>query len=450
MALPPGPRIPPVGQTLAWIARPERFMTAARERYGDVFTVRLAGVGTLVFVADPERLKPIFTADSEVLEAGRANSALKPVMGTRSVLLLDGDEHLRARRLMLPPFHGDRLAAYEALIAGIADRAVDGWPLGAPLRLQERMQAITLDVIARVVFGVEEPGRLAAVRETLRSLVEMSTRRVVMLPWLRRDLGPASPWRRFLARRDRVDAVIYDELARRRRAPDLAEREDILSLLLSARDEDGRGLSDGELRDELVTLLLAGHETTATALAWAFERLLRHPDALARLTSECRDQGSDGEYLEAVALETLRLHPPLPLVARMLARSWELEGVGELPAGVMVAPSIWLVHRRADLYPEPDAFRPERWLGRTPGTYEWLPFGGGRRRCLGATFATFEMKVILRALLRRAELRAADPRPEGMRRRAIVFAPGRGAEAVLIERRPSTASASRAATAPAA
>jgi len=436
MPLPPGPRIPPVGQTLAWIARPERFMERARARYGDVFTVRLAAVGTLVFVSDPALLRPIFTADADLLRAGAANASLEPVMGPSSVLLLDAEEHLRARRLMLPSFHGERLSTYEELIATIADEALDGWPRHSPIRLQERMQAITLDVIARVVFGVEEPARLAAVREALRALVAMSTRRVVMLPWLRRDLGPASPWRRFLGVRDRVDAVIYDEIARRRRAADLAERDDILSLLLGARDEDGRGLSDRELRDELVTLLLAGHETTATALAWAFERLLRHPEALERLTAECRDQDSDGAYLEAVTLETLRLHPPLPLVARMLAGPWELPGVGRLPAGVMVAPCIWLVHRRPDLYPEPEAFRPERWLGRTPGTYEWLPFGGGRRRCLGGTFASFELEVVLRTLLRRADLRAPDPRPEGMRRRAIVFAPGRGAQAVLESRAP--------------
>jgi cytochrome P450 family 135 len=449
MGLPPGPRVPPVGQTLAWIVRPEPFMARAHARFGDVFTVRLAAVGTLVFVADPALLKPIFTADADVLRAGEANSALEPVMGARSVLLLDGDEHLRARRLMLPPFHGERLATYESLIAAIADEALDAWPRGVPFRLQERMQAITLDVIARVVFGVEEPARLAAVREALKALVAMSTRRVVMLPWLRRDLGPSSPWRRFLALRNHVDGVIYDEIARRRRAPDLGEREDILSLLLAARDEQGVGLSDRELRDELVTLLLAGHETTATALAWTFERLLRAPDALERLTAECRDADGDGGYLEAVALETLRLHPPLPLVARMVARPWELPGVGELPAGVMVAPCIWLVHRRADLYPEPDAFRPERFLGRAPATYEWLPFGGGRRRCLGATFASFEMQVVLRTLLRRADLRVRDPRPEGMRRRAIVFAPGRGAEAVLVRRRPRLA-APRALGAPAA
>ena len=434
MSLPAGPRIPPVAQTLAWIVRPEPFMARSHARFGDVFTVRLAAVGTLVFVADPALLKPIFTADANVLRAGEANAALEPVMGGRSVLLLDGDEHLRARRLMLPSFHGERLSTYESLIAAIADEALDGWPLGTPFRLQDRMQAITLDVIARVVFGVEEEVRLARLREALKALVAMSTRRVVMLPWLRRDLGPASPWRRFLALRDDVDAVIYDEIARRRRAPDLDAREDILSLLLAARDEEGEGLSDRELRDELVTLLLAGHETTATALAWGFERLLRSPGALERLIAECRGADGDDAYLEATALEILRLHPPLPLVARMLAHPWELPEVGELPAGVMVAPCIWLVHRRPDLYPEPDAFRPERFLDRSPGTYEWLPFGGGRRRCLGGSFATFEMKVVLRTLLRRADLRVHDPRPEGMRRRAIVFAPGRGAEAVLVGR----------------
>ena len=253
-----------------------------------------------------------------------------------------------------------------------------------------------------------------------------------MLPWLRRDLAPLSPWRRFVRLRTQVDRLIFEEIARRREDPELAERDDILSLLLQARDDEGAPMTDRELRDELVTLLVAGHETTATALAWAFERLLRHPEALDRLTAEARGSGEDA-YADAVVQETLRLRPPLPAVGRMLTEDAEIAGRA-LPAGVRLAPSIHLVHRRADLYPDPAAFRPERFLDHPPETYGWLPFGGGVRRCLGASFATFEMKIVLRTILARARLGAAESRSEPVRRRAIVLAPARGGRAILVER----------------
>jgi cytochrome P450 len=424
----------PAGQVLRWAARPEPFMHSCRRRYGNAFTVRFAQIGTIVFVTHPDAVKQVFTASDDVLRAGEANSSLEPVLGPSSVLLLDGSEHLRARRLMLPPFHGERMARYEELMAQIADEAMDGWPAGFPFELQPRMQAITLDIIVRVVFGVREPGQLERVRAALLELLDVSTSRRVMLPWLRRDLGPMSPWRRFLQTRDRVDEVLYDEIRRRRSAADLADRDDILSLLLQSRTEEGEGLSDQELRDELVTLLVAGHETTATTLAWAFERLLRDREAMERLEADARGESDDG-YADAVVHETLRLRAPIPIVARMVKQPFELDG-HELPPGVMVAPCIYLLHRRPDVYPDPERFSPQRFVGEQPGTYTWIPFGGGRRRCLGATFALFEMKVVLRTIVARTRLRAAEPKGESMRRRAIVFAPGRGARAVLVERGP--------------
>src|SRR3954451_13399969 len=428
MPLPPGPNWPPALQTAAWIARPGPFMERARLRYGDVFTVRLAQVGTFVFVADPGLLKTIFTTGPDRLRAGEANVALEPVLGSRSVLLLDGAEHIRQRRLMLPPFHGERLRGYEALIAEIAEDEMRGWPTGGPLTLQPRMQAITLEVILRVVFGMDRGPRLVQLREQIKRLLDVTTKPWALVPPLRRNLGPLSPWARFLAVRDAVDTLLFDEIARRRGDPDLGERTDIFSMLLQARDEDGKPLTDRELRDELITLLVAGHETTATGLAWAFERLVRLPGALERLAGDDEDAAS---YADAVVHETLRLRPPIPIVARrVVGEPFDLGG-HTLPVGTMIAPCIYLVHRRADLYEDPYAFRPERFLERAPETYSWLPFGGGMRRCIGASFAVLEMSTVLRTVARRLRLAPSGPTPERITRRAIVLAPSRGGEVVV-------------------
>jgi cytochrome P450 len=399
-------------------------MERARRRYGDVFTVRLAQVGTFVFTTEPDLLKTVFTTGPDRLRAGEANVALEPVLGSRSVLLLDGAEHIRQRRLMLPPFHGERLRGYERLIAEIATDELRRWPLGEPLTLQPRMQAVTLEVILRVVFGMDEGPRLVQLRERLKKLLTVSTRPWALVPWLRRDLGRLSPWARFLEVRDAVDEAIFAEIARRRDDPTLPERTDIFSMLMQARDEDGQPLTDRELRDELITLLVAGHETTATGLAWAFERLVRRPGGLGRAAS-------DREYADAVVHETLRLRPPIPLVARRVVNEPFQLGEHEIPIGTMIAPCIYLVHRRADLYPEPYAFRPERFLERGPETYSWLPFGGGMRRCIGASFAVLEMSTILRTVARELRLEPAGPGPELISRRAIVFAPSRGGEVLV-------------------
>jgi cytochrome P450 len=407
-------------------------MESCLERYGRLFTVRLAQVGTFVFVADPATIKQIFTGDPDELHAGEANEPLEPVLGSRSVLLLDGAEHLRQRKLMLPPFHGERLARYGELMAEITDHDLDGWPIGRRFPLQPRFQAVTLEVILRVVFGVEEPTRLARLRKLLTRLTTMTARPLSMAPWLRHDLGPWSPWAQFKRLLKEVDAALYEEMADRRADPRLAERDDILSMLVQARDEDGQAMTDHELRDELMTLLLAGHETTATALAWTFELLFRHPEALERATAEARD-GSGHEYADAVVKEALRVRAPIPVVARRLTAPMRLDG-HELPAGTRLAPCIYLTHRLPEIYPEPAAFRPERFLEQTADTYSWLPFGGGIRRCLGATFATYEMRIVLQAILARAQLRPASRQPARVTRRAIVLAPSRGVTAVLEER----------------
>jgi cytochrome P450 family 135 len=427
MALPPGPPWPPALQTAAWITRPTPFMERARRRYGDVFTVRLAQVGTFVFTADPDLLKTVFTTGPDRLRAGEANVALEPVLGSRSVLLLDGAEHIRQRRLMLPPFHGERLRGYEELIAEIATDELRRWPVGKPLVLQPRMQAVTLEVILRVVFGMDEGPRLVELRERLKRLLTVSTRPWALVPWLRRDLGRLSPWVRFLEVRDEVDEAIFAEIARRRDDPSLADRTDIFSMLMQARDEDGAALGDRELRDELITLLVAGHETTATGLAWAFERMVRHRGGLQQLAAD----GDARAYADAVVQETLRLRPPLPLVARRVVNEPYQLGEHEIPVGTMVAPCIYLVHRREDLYPDPYVFRPERFLERPPETYAWLPFGGGMRRCIGASFAVLEMSTILRTVARELRLEPAGAGPELISRRAIVFAPSRGGEVVV-------------------
>jgi cytochrome P450 len=426
MALPPGPPWPPALQTAAWIARPAPFMERARRRYGDAFTVRLAQVGTFVFTTDPDTLKAVFTTGPDRLRAGEANVALEPVLGSRSVLLLDGREHIRQRRLMLPPFHGERLRGYEELIAEIAEDEVRRWPAGEPFALQPRMQAVTLEVILRVVFGMDRGPGLVRLRELIKKLLTVTTRPWALVPWLRRDLGRLSPWVRFLEVRDAVDEALFAEIARRRDDPSLPERTDIFSLLMQARDEDGAPLTDRELRDELITLLVAGHETTATGLAWAFERMVRHPGGLKRLTAD-----DAREYADAVVQETLRLRPPIPIVARRVVNEPFQLGDREIPVGTMVAPCIYLVHRRPDLYPEPYAFRPERFLERPPETYGWLPFGGGMRRCIGASFAVLEMSTILRTVARAMRLEPAGPGPELISRRAIVFAPSRGGEVVV-------------------
>ncbi len=432
MALPPGPDASLVWQTAAWVTRPGPFMERCRRRHGDVFTLRLPATGNCVFVSDPEAIKQVFTASPDVLRAGEGNRALEPVLGSRSLLLLDGRDHLRHRRLMLPSFHGERLRGYGEVMRRIALEEIDSWPSGRPTRMQPRMQAITLEIILRVVFGLDQGEQLRRMRERITTLLDVATSPMGFLRLLPRGpFGRLPAERRFEEALAAVDEALFDEIRSRRAAPDLAERDDIFSLLAQARDEDGGALTDRELRDELITLLIAGHETTATGLAWACERLVRTPDALARVEEEA--ESGETEYTDAVVAETLRLRQPIPVVARRCAEPYELMG-HELPAGTVIAPCIYLVHRRPDVYPDPYAFRPERFVERPPETYTWLPFGGGVRRCIGARFATYEMRVVLHAVVGRLRLAASEEAGEPVRRRSIVLAPGRGGRVVTAPR----------------
>jgi cytochrome P450 len=434
MSLPPGPRLPKAAQTARLARDPIGFMRRCRARYGDLFTLRYYPFDTLVYVCDPEVIREIFTGDPEVFRAGEANQFMEPILGPRSVLLLDGGDHLRMRKLMLPPFHGRSVTRYRDVIADIAARELETWPLGRSFALRPRMQEITLEVIMRAVFGIEDPGLLARLRAALVRMINVNMIHGT-LPFTRVDLGPRSPWGRYLRARAAADEIIFDQIASRRAQAGGVEHDDVLALLLAVEDEDGDGLTDAELRDELVTLLLAGHETTATALAWAFERLVRHPAALARLREEA--EAVEDDYVDAVVKETLRSRPVVIDVARTLAAPARLGGY-DLPAGVMVVPMITLVQTGPGAWEDPDAFRPERFLdGAQPDPYTWIPFGGGVRRCLGASFATFEMKVVLETILPAADLIPASPEPEAARLRHVTLVPARGGEVVLERRRPA-------------
>jgi cytochrome P450 len=397
-------------------------------RFGETFTLRLLHEDVWVVLTRPEDVKQVFTGDPHVFHAGEGNRILLPLLGENSVLLLDDEAHMRQRKLLLPPFHGTRMQRYTELMAAVAAAEIDAWPLGEPYRLRPRMQAVTLEIILRAVFGLESGDRLERLRVELRRLLDLSTSGLMPLAMV--ALGPDrlahfGPFARLVAG---VDRLLYEEIAARREVGDIEERADILSLLLQARHEDDQPMSDRELRDELMTLLVAGHETTATALAWAIERLSRHPAKLERLTNEVA--AGQSEYLEAVIAETLRLRPVITMVARRLRAPVEIGGY-RLPAGVTVAPSIHLMHRRPDIYPDPERFAPERFLQDPPGTYTWIPFGGGVRRCLGAAFAQVEMRVVLSEIVRRRHVAPVRPEAEPNRRRAITETPRYDAEVVL-------------------
>jgi cytochrome P450 len=408
------------------------YLAKVHAKFGDTFTLKLpGGKGGWVFLTDPEHVKQVFTGDPRVFHAGEGNSILLPLLGKHSVLLLDEQPHLRQRKLLLPPFHGKRMVGYEDLMREIARETIDQWPVGEPLRAWPHMQAITLEIIMRAVFGVEG-ARLNDLRAALEYLLgEVTNPRTMLLIALMGEKRFAN-WKPVRRRLQAVDEILLPEIARRREAPDLAERGDILSLLLQATDEDGNPMGDRELRDELMTLLVAGHETTANSLSWALERLIRHPDALQRLQDEVR-AGETDVWMDAVCRETLRLCPVISIVVRELQQDVEIAG-HRVPKGARVVPCIHLVHRRPDIYPDPDAFKPERWLDQTPGTYTWIPFGGGVRRCLGASFALFEMKTILGEIVRSMDLQTTTAPGEPMRSRAIARTPGGQAEIAIARR----------------
>ncbi len=427
--LPPGPRMPLALQTAIWSRRAQWMLEQSRARFGDMFTIRIANEGTWVMVSDPALVKQVFTGDPRVFHAGEGNQILRPILGDNSVLVLDEKPHIGQRKLLLPPFHGERMQGYGETMAAIAAREIESWPTGTPHKLRPRMQAITLEIILETVFGVHDKQRMDPLRAALRDFLDLTTNPAVLLPVVLAGPDRIRRFPLFRRRIERVDELIHREIAERRLAEDLAERDDILSMLVAARHEDGSPMSDAEIRDELLTLLVAGHETTATALSWAMERLVRHPDKLERLRAEAL-AGGDEPYLTATIQETLRLRPVIVIVVRRLTEPVEIGGY-ELPAGVSVTPCIHLVHRNPEIYPEPERFLPERFLDNPPGTYTWIPFGGGVRRCLGAAFAQFEMAVVLKELVKSHRIRPASPKSERPFRRAITETPRHDAEVVL-------------------
>jgi cytochrome P450 len=431
MELPPGPPLPRLVQTLGFLSGQPRFLEACRRRYGDVVWFRTLFDPGFAMVFTPELVRQVFQAPPNRLRAGEANAPLSMVLGPRSVLVLDGAEHLRHRKLMLPPFHGRRLAAHEQVMRDAADRSIDAWPVGREFALLPHMYVLTLDVIATAVFGIEEDRRRDELKRRIRSFLETTGRpwRVILLMLTRGRVRDEAAEAQFEKRRRAMDELILDEIASRRRAPDLEERDDALSLLLLARDEDGLGLSDAEVRDELVTLLVAGHETTAAGLAWTLDLVHRHPHVHERARAAVAD--GDTAYLDAVVKESLRIRPVVPGIGRVVREEpFELGG-HVIPVGAEINPSIRTMHRLGDNFPDPLEFRPERFLGDdAPDTYTWIPFGGGTRRCLGAAFAQLEMRVVLEQVLRRAEVEPVGSRPERVQRRGVTMVPRHGARMV--------------------
>ncbi len=434
--LPPGPRMGAVAQTLIWALAPTVLMDRCARRRGEAFTLTFSPSGRkLVMISDPLAVKTLLTAPPEVAPSAAGDTPIASVLGPRSVITLIGPEHMRQRKLLLPPFHGERMRAYEETIVQATRRDMASWSLGRPMRLSAHTRNITLEVILRAVFGVEAE-RMGGLKGAIGELAE-PTRTFAMLRFALSKPSNDRPPGELGKALDRLDELIYAEIARRRKQQDLGEREDILSLLLQARDEDGQAMTDGELRDELVSLLLAGHETTSTATAWAIERLVRHPDKLARLVAEIDAGEDEDEYMQAVVHETLRSRPVIPGVVRLLQEPLNVAGY-ELPTGTRVVASIYLTNRNPRVYERPDEFRPERFVGAQPDTFAWIPFGGGIRRCIGASFAMLEMKTMLRTML--AELHPSVPprsvwrRGEWNRRRAITLVPAAGARVVWTQR----------------
>lgn len=435
--LPPGPPLPSAVQAAVFLAYWPRFVAACRRRYGSVFTLRMSGLGTVVYLDDPADIKVVFAGDPALYHAGEANSVLAGLLGRSSVLVVDEDVHKYRRRLMLAPFQHKAVSQHVGLMADLAAENIAKWPVGKDFPAAPQMSEITLEVILRVVVGATDPTRLAELRTILRQLLTVNTWN--LLAFAKPELQQRLPWRSVQRRIAAADRLLYAEIAERRADPQLAERTDALALLIRATDEDGRSMSDVELRDQLITLLVAGHDTTATGLSWALERLTRHPEILAKAVaaadaSAAGDPSGD-DYLDAVCKETLRIRPVVFDVGRILTRPVELAGY-RLPAGVMVAPGVGLVHADPALYPDPDRFDPDRMIGATLSPTTWLPFGGGNRRCLGATFALTEMRVVLREILLAVELDTTTARGERQHVKHVILAPGRGARIRVRARRP--------------
>ncbi len=422
MDLPPGPRSPAIWQTFAWMARPGAFLQGVHQRFGDPATIRTYWTEEpMVLFSGPAAVREVFALDPAIAPAGESWEFLRPFAGSHSILLLDGEEHLRERRLMQRPFHGERMRSFTPVVAELARRELESWH-GRVVTL-ERMRQLTLEIILRIVFGARGEAEIAPLRAAIEGTLAgvRSLPRVLSMAVVQRDLGPRSPWGRFRVAVERFDALLLDLVARRRAQPD---GDSLLAVLLEQRDEDGRPPGDRHVRDQLVALLVGGHDSSAASLAWAFERVARHPDVHARLRE------GDPAYLDAVVKEVLRARPALTIAPRRLREPVSIAG-RSIPAGVQVAACLWLAMRREDLWPQAAAFRPERWLEpRKPDAMTWIPFGGGVRRCAGAPFAEMEMREVLRAAAS-LKLRPVRREAERARRSMLVVVPDRGGEVII-------------------
>jgi cytochrome P450 len=445
MALPPGPRDLPALQLLRWLREPFQLLEECQARFGDAFTLRVpSSASPFVIVASPDAVKDVFALDGEVAHAGKANVVLKPLLGQHSIILLDGGEHARQRRMMLPAFHGDRLTAFGRTMTELAHAAIDRLPVGDAFPIVRVLQAITLQVIVRTVFGLEAGRRFSELMDVLSRAVDAAAKPMLLLPFMQRDLGPLSPWGRFLRYGAKASEILRAEI-NRGRSEGTTGRTDVLAMLLDARDDAGRMMSEDEIHDELVTLLVAGHETTATALGWALRWLWVDAPLVERLRAEIATAAGDPaaiaklELLDRTVREALRLQPVVPLVGRVLQRPMRIGGL-DLDAGGVVACAIYLVHRNPALYPDPTRFWPDRFATFKPASWEWLPFGGGLRRCIGAAFAMLEMKMVLAALLPRVSAQLAEGGRVVPVRRGITLTPSHGLPVVITARRSRQAS----------
>jgi cytochrome P450 len=439
-SLPPGPNRPGLVNLLGFWKRPTAYPHWLRARFGTRATFRLPFQPPFVLLSDPEEIKELFQAPPDAVHPGEGARILEPILGRHSVILLDGSEHLEQRKLLLPAFHGEKMQRLSGLMTELAQRELDSWPVDEPVALHPRLQRLTLEIILRAVFGLEQGQRLDDLRETLTGLLEFSESPLSVVPTAQRVFRHFGRYRRFTSLTERADELIFAEIEERRRG-DAAGHDDVLTMLLGARHEDDSPMSDQEIRDELMTALVAGHETTASQLGWAFERLAREPRVRARLTQEI-DSGEGEAYLMATIHEVMRLRPVLPNPEPRLTKQAIEIGGQRYPAGVCLLASVYLVHHDPEIYPDPYAFRPERFLDRSPGTYTWIPFGGGRRRCLGASFALQEMKIVLRAMLARHEVLAPTATAERTGRRSITYSPAGAATVILRERTPKPGRAS--------
>ncbi|HEX6117580.1 MAG TPA: cytochrome P450 [Solirubrobacterales bacterium] len=429
--LPPGPNLPAAIQMIGFWTRPIASMERARARYGKRFTIKLPATPPFVIHSEPEHIKEIFAAPPDVLHPGEGAKLLEPIVGANSLILLDESPHLEQRKLLLPALHGERLAGLDDLVRDVTEREVESWPVGEPVITHDRLQDLTLEIILRAVFGLESGPRLDELRTLLRGILEFSMTPVSMIPGLQRSYFGGGPFVRFAKLRERADELIFG-LVEERRAEG-GTREDVLTMLLEARHDDGSPMSEQEIRDELMTLLTAGHETTASELSWAFAILAREPRVQDELTAEV-DAGSGEEYLTATVHEILRRRPVLPNAEPRLVKQEVEIGGWTYPPDVSLIANAYLLHHDPDVYPNPYAFRPERFIEEKPGTFTWIPFGGGRRRCIGAAFATLEMRTVLRAVFARYRLAPGANAPEHTRRRAITVSPKRGARTIFRDR----------------